>query len=183
MHIDAHAVATVYSTCTCESVAEASLKMASGGISRMTCPKCNQELSRSAFYRHKNIAVCSGDDNRSVDTMPISHSEMQCSSAPSQESTISSEGCGISDGGESGPESGAESNPASTDGSEVDEVEVIANQEDTSDVVQQGATEEAIEDDSGSVQYNVPFLKRIIQALVVLLSFFQLGSFVFPKEE
>lgn len=84
---------------------------------------------------------------------------MQCSSASSQEHTISSEGCGISDGG---PKSGTGSNPASTDGSEVDEVEVIANQEDRSNWTR-----------GWFWICSVPLLKRIIQALVVFLSFFQ----------
>ena len=137
----------------------------------MTCPKCNQELSRYAFYRHKNVAVCAGDDNRSVDTVPIIRNEMQHSSACSQEHTIGSEGCDMSDGEDSGPEFGPESTAASTD-SDSDEVEVITNQEDASDVGQQGTTEQV--DDSGSGQtdqYNIPMLKRIVQAMVVLIFF------------
>lgn len=60
--------------------------------------------------------------------MPISHSKMQCSSAPSQKSIllVEKDVAYLME-----VQSGAES----TDGSEADEVEVIANQEDTSHVV------------------------------------------------
>ena len=90
---------------------------------------------------------------------------MKCNASDSsEEHTIGIEGCDISDGGESGPESGAESNATSTY-SDLDEIEVITNQENTSDVGQQAAMEQV--NDSGpseTNQFNVPILKLIIQA-------------------
>ena len=89
----------------------------------MVFSKCNQELSRSVFYRHKNFAVCPGDEeNRCVPTVQTTHSEAQCSSAYSGEHTIGSKGCDISDEGESGQESGPESTGASNK-SNLDEIE------------------------------------------------------------
>jgi len=49
---------------------------------RQVCPSCHQNLSRSAYYRHKNESVCPG---KSLFTQPLNQ---QNSEAQSQESPV-----------------------------------------------------------------------------------------------
>ena len=46
-------------------------------MDRYVCKNCNQELSRSAFYRHKEFPVCPGKKSTLADGNTLSTSSAQ----------------------------------------------------------------------------------------------------------
>ena len=138
--------------------------------SRMVCPKCKQELSRSAFVRH-NLAVCPVPESMPVPKQPdVSPPEADddqlCSVAmdSSEFDTVDS------------------TDTSESDNDSYDEVEVIPNTEDTTPDVDKVSDPEMAgpEEYSGSVQQNTSYLRRIFQAIAIFLSFLNL-NFEFPK--